>query len=109
MKVFFEDVDVSTRNRTELFDITKSVEEVTRKSGVTSEICIIHSVHSTTAIIVNVNEAGLVKYTARKIQREFLRGAGWEYDRIDDNAAAHLASSFIGPARIFPVKWGRPC
>ncbi|NWG10011.1 MAG: YjbQ family protein [Nitrososphaerales archaeon] len=26
---------------------------------------------------------------------------------IDDNADAHLASAFIGPSRVFPVKDGR--
>lgn len=107
MKVFFEDVDMSTRNRTELVDITKSVEEIMRKSGVTDGLCVIHTVHSATAIIVNENEAGLMKDIVRKIQQDFPRGVGWMHDRIDDNAYAHLASSFIGPTRIFPVKDGK--
>ncbi len=107
MKVFFQDRDISTKNRTELVDITDMVEETVRKSGITSGICIVHSVHSTTAIIVNEHEAGLINDIIKKVQHDFPKGAGWLHDRIDDNADAHLASSYIGPTRIFPVRYGR--
>ena len=106
MKVFFQDVHVPTRNRTELVDITHSVEEIMRKSGITDGLCVIHTVHSTTAIIVNEHETGLTKDIVKKIQQVFPKGAGWLHDRVDDNADAHLASSFIGPTRIFPVRDG---
>jgi len=107
MKVFFQDRDISTKNRTELVDITDMVEETVRKSGITSGICIVHSVHSTTAIIVNEHEMGLINDIIKKIQHDFPKGAGWLHDRVDDNADAHLASSYIGPTRIFPVRYGR--
>jgi secondary thiamine-phosphate synthase enzyme len=107
MKVFFEDIHMSTRNRTELVDITRNVEDITRKSGITDGLCIIHTVHSTTAVIVNEHEAGLTKDIVKKVQQDFPKGAGWLHDRVDDNADAHLASSFIGPTRMFPVKNGR--
>ena len=107
MKVFFQDRHISTKNRTELVDITDMVEETVRKSGITSGICIVHSVHSTTAIIVNEHEAGLINDIIKKVQHDFPKGAGWLHDRVDDNADAHLASSYIGPTRIFPVRYGR--
>lgn len=107
MKTFFEEISVSTGNRTEVVDITRNVEEIIKKSMVTNGLCVIHSVHSTTAIIVNEHEAGLLKDITKKVQQDFPKGAGWLHDRVDDNADAHLASSFIGPARIFPVKDGR--
>ena len=107
MKVFFQDRHISTKNRTELVDITDMVEETVGKSGITSGICIVHSVHSTTAIIVNEHEAGLINDIIKKVQHDFPKGAGWLHDRVDDNANAHLASSYIGPTRIFPVRYGR--
>ena len=107
MKVFFQDRDISTKNRTELVDITDMVEETVRKSGITSGICIVHSIHSTTAIIVNEHEAGLINDVIKKVQHDFPKGAGWLHDRVDDNADAHLALSYIGPTRIFPVRYGR--
>jgi secondary thiamine-phosphate synthase enzyme len=106
MRVFFEDIQVSTRNRTDLIDITSSIEDILRKSGIKNGLCIIHSVHSTTAIIVNEHEVGLSRDITKKIQQDYPRGAGWLHDRVDDNADAHLASSFIGATRIFPVREG---
>ncbi len=106
MRVFFEDIKASTRNRTELIDITGSVEEIVRKSEVKNGLCIVHSVHSTTAIIVNENETGLAKDILKKVQQDYAKGVGWLHDRVDDNADAHLASSFVGPTRMFPVHEG---
>jgi secondary thiamine-phosphate synthase enzyme len=107
VKVFFQDIEASTKNRTELVDITQSVEEIVRRSDITNGLCVIHSLHSTTAIIVNENEAGLSRDILKKVQQDYEKGAGWLHDRVDDNADAHLASSFIGPTRMFPVREGR--
>jgi secondary thiamine-phosphate synthase enzyme len=107
MKVFFQDIQTSTRNRTELVDITRSIEEIMRKSDIKNGLCIIHSVHSTTAIIVNEHEAGLTEDIVKKTQQDYPKDVGWLHDRVDDNANAHLASSFIGSTRIFPVRDGR--
>jgi len=106
MRIFFEDVRVSTKNRTEVIDVTADVEEVMRRSGVINGICIVHTLHSTTAIIVNEHESGLMKDVVKKVQQDFPKGVGWLHDRVDDNADAHLASSYIGPTRIFPVREG---
>lgn len=107
MRVFFQEAQVSTRNRTELVDITGTVEETVLRSEVKNGLCIIHSVHSTTAIIVNEREAGLAKDIVKKVQQDFPKDTGWLHDRVDDNADAHLASSFIGSTRILPVQNGR--
>jgi secondary thiamine-phosphate synthase enzyme len=106
MKVYFQDFHASTRNRTELVDVTGSVEEIVRKSEIKNGLCIIHSVHSTTAIIVNEHEQGLTRDIVKKIQQDYQKGAGWLHDTVDDNADAHLASSFIGSTRIFPIRNG---
>ena len=81
MKVFFQDRDISTKNGTEFMDITNFVEETMRKSGVTSGICIVRSVHSTIAKIVNEHEADLIRYY-KKVQRDFPKGTSWLYDRV---------------------------
>jgi len=104
MKILFEDVHVSTRNRTEIVDVTANIEEIVRRSGITNGVCVVDTVHSTAAVIVNEHEAGLVKDIVKKVQQDFSRGAGWLHDRVDNNADAHLASSYIGPTRIFPVR-----
>ena len=107
MKIFFQDIQIPTRNRTEVVDITRDVEEIVRKSKITDGLCLIHTTHSTTAIIVNEHESGLTNDIVKKIRQDFPKGAGWLHDGVDNNADAHLASSYLGPTRIFPVQEGR--
>ena len=83
------------------------MERVVRESGVKNGFCLVFAPHATAAIIANEHERGLVNDILRKIREEFPLDGKWEHNRIDDTAAAHLASAFLGAGRIFPVKDGR--
>jgi len=107
LKVFFDEIDVSTKSRTELVDISSYVEDHVRKSNIKNGFCLAYALHSTVAIIVNEHETGLIQDIINKVEKDFPKDIGWLHDRIDDNADAHLASTFIGPSRVFPVKDGR--
>lgn len=104
LKVYFKELTLQTRERVELIDTTEQITDFVRECKVESGVCIIDSHHSTTAIIVNEHEMGLMKDIQSKIREDFPRGGGWLHDRIDDNADAHLASVFLGHSKIFPVK-----
>jgi secondary thiamine-phosphate synthase enzyme len=107
LKVLFKEISLSTSKRLDLVDITEGVSSFVRECNVESGICVVNSLHSTTAIVVNEHESGLKEDILRKVQEEFRRGAGWRHDMIDDNADAHLGSVFLGHSKIFPVKDGR--
>lgn len=53
-------MQVSTSRGTELIDITQKVREEIRNSGVQNGICVISTRHTTTSILINENEAGLI-------------------------------------------------
>ncbi|MCP8312997.1 MAG: YjbQ family protein [archaeon] len=107
MKVFFDEINVSTKSRKELIDISNYIEDHVRKSNIKNGICLAFALHSTVAIIINEHETGLIQDIVNKVGKDFPKGIGWLHDRVDDNADAHLASTFIGPSRIFPIKDGR--
>jgi secondary thiamine-phosphate synthase enzyme len=107
MKVAFDDLSVPTKKRTDVVNITSPVEGAVVNSGITNGICIVHTLHTTTAVAVNENEPNLKEDIVRKIREDFPAGMGWAHDRIDDNADAHIASTYIGPTRMFPVRDGR--
>jgi len=106
LKVLFREVTLSTRERTEIIDLTSQVEGYVRDSGVESGICLVSTLHSTTALLINENEKGLLRDIIRRVKEEFPRGAGWDHDGIDDNADAHLASTFLGNSRMLPIREG---
>ncbi|MCP8307487.1 MAG: YjbQ family protein [archaeon] len=107
MKVFFDEINVSTKSRKELIEISNYIEDHVRKSNIKNGFCLAYALHSTVAIIINEHEIGLMQDIINKIEKDFPKGIGWLHDRVDDNADAHLASTFIGPSRIFPIKDGR--
>ena len=107
MKVHFEEITVSTKEQLDLIDITEQVSSFVRGCKVESGICLINSLHSTTAIIVNEHESGLKKDILRRVREEFPKRAGWQHDRVDDNADAHLASIFLAHSKMIPIIDGK--
>lgn len=107
MKVYFKDLTLRTSRRLELVDITGDVEEAVRESGVRNGLCLVFAPHATAAVVANEHEHGLMSDMLRKIGEDYPADGSWEHNRIDDNAAAHLASAFIGSGRLFPVRDGR--
>ena len=97
---------VSTTKRREIIDITRQVEEAVAASGVEQGIVCVSAAHCTAAIYVNEHESGLLQDTLRLVDEMTQRG-DWRHDRIDDNAAAHLAASIIGSSVVLPVTGGR--
>ena len=107
LKVRFHEITLSTKERLDLVDITEQVSSFVRECKMESGICLINSLHSTTAIIVNEHESGLAKDILRKVREEFPKRAGWQHDRVDDNADAHLASIFLGHSKTVPIRDGK--
>ena len=107
MQVYFKEFTYSTRNRLELMDITEQVAAFVLECKIESGICLIDSPHSTTAIIVNEHESGLMRDILQKMQEEFPKDTLWLHDRVDDNSNAHLASVFLGHSKTFPIKNGK--
>ena len=107
MKVYFEELRVSTSKRFEVVDITSEVEAVVARSGVRDGLCVVHAPHATAAIILNEAEPGLMEDYIELIKEVFKPDAPWRHNRIDNNAHAHLAAALIGSARVIPVRGGR--
>jgi len=107
MKTFAKALTVSTREKYQIIDLTRSIEEIVSMSKVERGLCLVHASHATAAIICNENESGLVQDILRKVREIFPPSAGYLHDRIDDNASSHVASALIGASRAFPVEDGR--
>ncbi len=103
MKVFSKEVRLRTSERRELINITRLVEEVVEESGVRNGLVIIYAPHATAAIIVNEDEPGLKNDILRWVEENIPWDGKWLHNRIDDNAAAHIASALISSCRVIPV------
>ena len=97
---------VSTSSRREIVDITSKVQQCVAEAGVQRGLACISVGHCTCAVYVNEHERGLLADTLRLVDELTAKG-DWQHDRIDDNAAAHLAASLLGCSVVLPVEGGR--
>jgi secondary thiamine-phosphate synthase enzyme len=95
-------ISIKTSREVQFIDITSEVERVVRESGVKEGAANIFTKHTTTAIIINENEPGLLR-DYEKLVELVPKGRGYEHDRIDDNAHAHLRSILLGPNKVVPI------
>ena len=99
-------MNIRTSKRVELVDITEEVKSEVRKSGIVNGICVVSTSHTTTAIILNENETGLRHDILDFLEKLIPPSAGYQHDRIDNNADAHLKAVILGPSETIPVMGG---
>ncbi len=98
--------DVSTEDREQLIDITDKVEEVIRDSEIKNGLVLVFVAHSTAAILLTENEAGL-KEDWLKVFKKLVSGIDFLHDQIDNNADSHILSGLIGQGKTLIVENGK--
>jgi secondary thiamine-phosphate synthase enzyme len=101
-----ETLEVRTGRATEVVDVTSMVEGIVRASGVVEGLAVVHTPHTTTAVVVNEREGGLTQDLLDWSSRLAPRGAGYRHDGTDGNAHAHLRGMMLGPSATVPVSGG---
>ena len=101
-----ERIHVKTSAKTELLNITTSVQGVVQKTGVKEGVCIVFVPHTTAAVTINENAdpsvSGDILMELNKIvpfQDRYQHGEG--------NSAAHIKASLMGFSQTVFVESGR--
>jgi len=97
------EIQVKSNKRTELIDITDMVNSIIVKSEVRDGIALIFTKHTTVALIVNENEAGLISDIETSLER-LIPNLDYKHDRIDNNADSHLRSILLQSSIVLPIK-----
>ncbi|QDA32511.1 YjbQ family protein [Thermococcus indicus] len=101
------EVKVPTTEKFQIIDITDEIQRLVWKSDVTSGIAVVFTSHTTTGLVINENESGLLEDIKAKMKELVPRGAGYVHDRIDSNAHSHLrATLFLNPEVAVPIDNG---
>ncbi|MBA7597527.1 hypothetical protein ES703_04530 [subsurface metagenome] len=107
MKTWFKELSFSTSKAREVIDLTSKVTSAVRESGIKNGLVIVQLPHATASLVLNENESGLKQDLLNKLDDFAPVRGGYQHDRIDDNAHAHLKSAFIGSSRVLPIADGR--
>ena len=106
MELFTEQFEVRTVERIELRDITSQIQSIINSLRVKNGVAFVYTPHTTATIIVNEAESGLLNDIKKWVQATFTR-PDYDHDKIDRNAASHIAASFAKNAVVLPVEGGR--
>lgn len=104
MTVKTHSLKINTNKNFEIIDITSQINNlIDIENGIIS----IFSRHSTSAIVVNENEQGLLNDLEFTLNNIITDKYSYAHDMIDDNARSHLKSFLLSSSECLPIKNGK--
>lgn len=94
-------------NSSKNFEIIDITSKINREIDIESGIANIFSKHSTSAIVVNENERGLLADLELMLSDLVSDKYSWQHDRIDNNAKSHLKSFLLSSSETTPISNGK--
>lgn len=110
MKSLTEHLWFEVPNRRGFVNITDTVEELVRKSGVQEGLCLVNAMHITASVFINDNESGLhhdyevwlEKLAPHAPTSQYLHNRSGE-----DNADAHMKRQIMGREVVVAITAGK--
>jgi len=105
-------LEVQTSKRMEIHDLTETVREMVRATGVNAGLVTVSTMHTTTAVFVNEPQSALLDDVQHLLERLVPRGDDWKHNdpRYSDcdrsNADAHLRAIMLGSSVTLQVADG---
>jgi secondary thiamine-phosphate synthase enzyme len=101
-----DSIEMRTKKREELIDLTGEIRRVVAKSGRTDGVCVIFVPHTTAGVTINENADPDVKadilMTLRKLVPDTL-----PYAHAEGNSPAHVKASLVGSSVSVMIENGR--
>lgn len=110
VKAYTETINLNTRSRVELNDVTGFVERVVAASGVKNGVVNVFSLHTTLGLYLNENEPNLKQDVLEFLERLAPQTPGYHHDTIDPtaNTFSHLRALLLTPVITLAVQNGKP-
>ncbi len=105
--MFREIIDLKTDKRVEIIDITPEIQSIIREKQLENGIVNIYSRHSTSGIVINENERGLINDYQIALENLVPVNGDYQHNCIDNNADSHVRSFLIGNSVTIPLYDGR--
>lgn len=108
MKFLTEHLWFETAKKREYINITHTVEQLLRKSGIQEGMILVSAMHITAGVYVNDAESGLIQDIDEWLQHLAPEGPDYRHHRTGEtNGDAHLKSLLVHHQVILPVTSGK--
>jgi len=99
-------INVKTRSRIEMVDITSSVQKEVSKTGIKDGVCMVYVPHTTAGITINEGaDPAVCQDIINKLNELAPPHAG--YRHMEGNADSHIKASLMGSSVTMLVESGR--
>jgi secondary thiamine-phosphate synthase enzyme len=100
-----EQINVLSKKRVELINITPHVQNIVKRSGVKEGVCYVYVPHTTAAVTINENADPSVINDIQNYLNKLVPFDG-PYSHAEGNSDAHIKTSFMGCSEIIVVTNG---
>ncbi len=99
-------MNISTKSRSEMLDITALVQKAVSEKRVNNGICVVFVPHTTAAVTINENaDPDVPRDILASLEKMVPFHA--QYRHAEGNSAAHAKAALLGSSQIVPVENGR--
>lgn len=112
LQLYLETLVYKTRERLELINITRDLNELVRKHGLKAGFVIVQSLHTTTAVFINEFQQALLDDIKAFLEKLVGRIEYWRHNdpKLSEcdrkNADSHLRAMLLGHTLSLPVRDG---
>lgn len=112
LQLYLETIIYRTRERLELINITRDLNEIIRKNGLKAGFVIVQSLHTTTAVFINEFQQALLDDMKGFLEKVVGRFDYWRHNdpRLSEcdrkNADSHIRAMLLGHTISLPVRNG---
>lgn len=112
LQMYLETIIYKTRERLELINITRDLNELIQKRGMKAGFIIVQSLHTTTAVFINEFQQALLDDMKAVLEKLVGRLDYWRHNdpRLSEcdrkNADSHLKAMLLGHTLSLPVRDG---
>lgn len=99
---YHEKIHISTTTKFEIINLTDDIKKIVEESEIEDGLVNISTKHTTSAIIINEDENGLL-YDYEELLKEIIPNKDYKHDLIDSNAKSHLMGLLQNSNQTLPI------
>lgn len=99
---YHEKIHISTTAKFEIINLTDDIKKIVEESEIEDGLVNISTKHTTSAIIINEDEKGLL-YDYEELLKEIIPDKDYKHDLIDSNAKSHLMGLLQNSNQTLPI------
>ena len=99
-------IEVNSKNRTELIDITPEIIETVRKIDVNNGVCHLFTLHTTAGVTINEGADPAVRSDICRFLEKQVPNAPW-FTHSEGNSDSHIKSMLVGTYQTIFIENGK--